>query len=203
MRQVTPKPFNVYNFNELSDKAKQVAFNGLKDMIVDDRFLYFRDDCYEVVKDVFNLLDVKKFSYSITSSQGDGLSFTCNDFNNATINEAIFNDKATPEAVKDNIKRLGDNLQVKTIINPGRYTYAHGDQVTVHLDGFNDDIVKDLLPEHIAEGLQQAYAKQYLKICKQLEDNGYRLYDVTLEDVQEVAEINGYEFMEDGSYYHG
>ena len=201
MRQVTPKPFNVYNFNELSKEAKQEAFNGLKEMIVDDRFSSFEDDCYEVVKDVFNLLDVKAFNYSITSSQGDGLSFTCDNFNSVTINEAIFNDEATPEAVKDNIKKLNNFLIVKTTINKGRYSYAHSNQLTVHLDGFNDDLVKDLLPEHIEDQLKKAYAKQYLKICKQLESNGYSLFDVTMEEVAEMAIDNDYEFMEDGRQF--
>jgi hypothetical protein len=118
-----------------------------------------------------------------------------------TINEAIFNDEATPEAVKDNIKRLGDNLQVKTVINQGHYAYAHKDQVTIHFDGFNDDLVKDLLPEHIKDQLQKAYAKQYIKICKQLESNGYRLYDVSMDDVAEMADNNGYEFYEHGRQF--
>jgi hypothetical protein len=118
-----------------------------------------------------------------------------------TINEAIFNDEATPEAVKHNIKKLGDHLQVKTVINQGHYAYAHSNQVSVHLDGFNDDLVKDLLPEYMEDQIQQAYAKQYLKICKQLEDNGYKLYDVTLEEVAEMAIDNGYEFYQDGSQF--
>jgi hypothetical protein len=201
MKQVV-KTFNVYKFNELSKEAKDKAFKWLKDIIVDDRFTSFEDDCYEVLKDVYNLLDVRRVIYNITSSQGDGVSITCPNFNTATINEAIFNDEATPEAVKDNIKKLGDNLKVETVINNGRYAYAVESQVSVHLDGFNDDLVKDLLPEHIEDQLQQAYAKQYLKICKQLEDNGYSLYNVTMEEVEDIADINGYEFMEDGSYYY-
>jgi hypothetical protein len=200
MKQVT-KVYDVYEFNELGDKAKKAAFDIIKDIIIDDRLSFFQDDCYEVLKDVFNLLDVKRVNYDLSFSQGDGLSFTCDNFNSVTINEAISNDEATPEAVKHNIKKLGDHLQVKTTENKGRYAYAHSSQVSIHLDGFNDDLVKDLLPEYMEDQLQQAYAKQYLKICKQLEDNGYRLYDVTLEEVAEMAIDNGYEFYQDGSQF--
>jgi hypothetical protein len=200
MKQVT-KVYDIYEFNELGDKAKKAAFGIIKDIIVDDRLSFFEDDCYEVLKDVYNLLDVKRVNYDLSFNQGDGLSFTCDNFNSVTINEAIFNDEATPEAVKHNIKKLGDHLQVKTVINQGRYSYAHSNQVSVHLDGFNDDLVKDLLPEYMEDQLQQAYAKQYLKITKQLKDNGYRLYDVTMEEVAEMAIANGYEFYQDGSQF--
>jgi F0F1-type ATP synthase gamma subunit len=200
MKQVT-KVYDIYEFNELGDKAKKVAFDIIKDIIVDDRLSFFQDDCYEVLKDVFNLLDVKRVSYDLSFSQGDGLSFTCDNFNSVTINEAIFNDEATPEAVKHNIKKLGDHLQVKTTENKGRYAYAHSSQVSIHLDGFNDDLVKDLLPEYMEDQIQQAYAKQYLRICKQLKDNGYRLYNVTMEEVAEMAIDNGYEFYQDGSQF--
>jgi hypothetical protein len=200
MKQVT-KVYDIYEFNELGDKAKKAAFDIIKDIIIDDRLSFFQDDCYEVLKDVYNLLDVKRVSYDLSFSQGDGLSFTCDNFNSVTINEAIFNDEATPEAVKHNIKKLGDHLQIKTIENKGCYAYAHSNQVSVHLDGFNDDLVKDLLPDYMEDQIQQAYAKQYLKICKQLEDNGYRLYDVTLEEVAEMAIDNGYEFYQDGSQF--
>lgn len=200
MKQVT-KVYDIYEFNELGDKAKKAACDIIKDIIVDDRLSFFQDDCYEVLKDVFNLLDVKRVTYDLSFSQGDGLSFTCDNFNSATINEAIFNDEATPEAVKHNVKKLGDHLQVKTVINQGHYAYAHSNQVSVHLDGFNDDLVKDLLPEHMEDQIQEAYAKQYLKICKQLKDNGYSLYNVTMEEVAEMADINGYEFYQDGSQF--
>jgi hypothetical protein len=200
MKQVT-KVYDIYEFNELDDKAKKVAFDIIKDIIVDDRLSFFQDDCYEVLKDVYNLLDVKRVSYDLSFSQGDGLSFTCDNFNSVTINEAIFNDEATPKAVKHNIKKLGDHLQVNTTENKGRYAYAHSNQVSIHLDGFNDDLVKDLLPEYMENQLQEAYAKQYLKICKQLEDNGYSLYNVTMEEVAEMADINGYEFYQDGRQY--
>jgi hypothetical protein len=195
MKQVTPKPFNVYEFNELSKQAQQVAYDFIKDEVIDDRFTFFDNDCHEILKDVFNLLDTKQVIYSLTSSQGDGLSFTCDNFNSVTINEAIFNDEATPEAVKNNIKRVNEDLKVKTVINDGRNPYAHESQVTVYLP-YQD------MPDYIMDAIQQAYAKQYLKICKQLKDNGYRLYDVTMEDAAEYADNVQMDFLEDGSYYH-
>jgi len=201
MKLITPAPFNVYTFNELTKDAQQVAYDGLKDLIVDDRLRAFEDDCYEVLSNVYNLLGVKQVSYDLSFSQGDGVSFTCDNFNNVTINDDIFNDESISQAVKNNIKQLGDHLTVKTVINQGKYAYAHSNQVTIHLDGFNDDIVSKLLPDYMADQIQEAYAKYYLKLCQQLKDNGYALYEVTLEDVQDLAESNDYEFYEDGRQF--
>jgi hypothetical protein len=198
MKQVKPEAFYVYEFNELNDAAKQVAYDTIKDIIIDDRFSFFEDDCYEVVKDVFNLLSVKSFSYSITSSQGDGVSFTCDDFNSATITEAVLGDQSTPEDVKDYIKAVGDNLVVKTVVNQRLYSYAASNQVSVHLHDWSDNIFHDM---PISEAVKDAYAKQYIKVCKHLEDMGYKFYEVTLEEVEDFAMSNGYEFYEDGRQY--
>jgi hypothetical protein len=40
-----------------------------------------------------------------------------------------------------------------------------------------------------------------MMIARQYEKDGYGLYDVSMDDVAEFAEINGYEFMEDGRQF--
>ena len=198
MRQVTPKPFNVYNFNELSDKAKKAVYDILKDIMVDDRFGWFYDEATMSIEEGYGLKDVK-VSYSLSSSQGDGFNFTVKTFNSNMINALILEDKEVSQDLKNNIVKLNElkafNILIKD--NGTRYCYAIEHQVEVEV---NEDY-EDLLPDYLVKQIQEVYADVYMMITRQYEKDGYGLYDVSMDDVAEFADDNGYEFMEDGRQF--
>jgi hypothetical protein len=198
MRQVTPMPFNVYEFNELSDEAKKTAYDILKDIMVDDRFNWYHDEATMSIEEGYGLKDVK-VSYSLSSSQGDGFNFTVKTFNSNMINALILEDKEVSQDLKNNIVKLNElkvfNIFIKD--NGTRYCYAIEHQVEVEV---NEDY-EDLLPDYLVKQIQEVYADVYMMIARQYEKDGYGLYDVSMDDVAEFAEINGYEFMEDGRQF--
>jgi hypothetical protein len=200
MRKIIPAPFNVYNFNELTKDAQQVVYDQLKDTIIHNRFRWFGDDAKMNVEEGYGLKDVKVF-YSLSFSQGDGFNFTVKTFNTPVVNDLIINNQFISQAVKDNIIKLQSLGAFNVVINDngtdGRYAYAARRQVEVVI---NEDY-EDLLPVHIINQIQEAYADVYMTIAKQYEKDGYGLYEVTLEDVAEMAEANDYEFYEDGRQY--
>jgi hypothetical protein len=200
MKTITPAPFNVYTFNELTKDAQQVAYDSLKDFIIDDRFNWFKVDASNSIEESYGLKDVKVF-YSLSSSQGDGFSFKVKMFNTQAINDLIMKDESVSQAIKDNITRLQGLDALNVTVNDngtyGRYAYAARRQVEVII---NEDY-QDLLPVHIIDQIQEVYADVYMTIAKQYEKDGYNLYEVTLEDVQDLAESNDYEFYEDGRQY--
>jgi hypothetical protein len=193
------KEFNVYQFNELSEKAKDKAVDILTEMFIEDRFSSFTDECYEVLKDVYNIIDPKNLQYSLSNSQGDGLSFDVEEFNVSTIRESILKDGSVLKETKDLIKDYGHEDKIFiTIKSKSRYPYAHMNQVSISVTEDLEDMIRN---EDIMEDIRRAYGRQYLKIAKGLEDNGYNLQRVTLEEVEEYVNDNNIYFYEDGKMY--
>jgi len=198
MKKVKPEVFYVYEFNELNDASATQAYEFIKDKIVEDRFSFFSDDCYEVLKDVYNIID-PKIQYSLSNSQGDGLSFDVEEFNVSTIRESILKDGSVLKETKDLIKDYGHEDKIFiTIKNKSRYPYAHMNQVSISVTEDLEDMIRN---EDIMEDIRRAYGRQYLKIAKELEDNGYNLQRVTLEEVEEYVNDNDIYFYEDGKMY--
>jgi hypothetical protein len=199
MKQVKPEAFYVYEFIELNDAAKQVAYDVLKDIIVDDRFDWFHDDSTTSIEESYELKDVK-VSYSLSSSQGDGFSFEVKTFNTNIINDLIMKDESVTDILKKIITKLNELNAFNVSVNKKdewRYAYAARFQVEVDV---NEDY-QDIITDKEVKQIQEVYADVYMKIARQYEKDGYRLYDVTLEEVEEFAMSNGYEFYEDGRQY--
>jgi hypothetical protein len=221
MKQVT-KVYNVYTFEELSKAAQLKVKDELSDVIVSDRFEWLKSDLEESLKASYDIDG--NMSYSLTSSQGDGLHFDSDNLMTKPFYELMLKvvedgegsdiHKAT---VKDIIKVFYDhssNIQVYSKHSQGnRYAYASKYDINVEVldeDAFIDlaeikavkDWLKDGNPFKMAvEVLERVITRVYLKICKEYEAIGYEVYNVSDEDVKDLIESNGYEFNEDGSIF--
>ena len=195
MKEVT-KTYTVYEFNELSEEAKEKAFNWLYGDIVEDRFTFFEEDCYNILDEVYGIKP-SRLHYSFSNSQGDGLSFDCDNLISGKVLDLIKASDKVSQATKDNIIRLQDALEVKTL-NESRYTYHHRNQVNVYLSNDYDGLV----PDFIMDDIRKAFEDVYIKIAKELEDNGHRFNNVTLEDVAEYAEIMTLDFYINGDIFN-
>jgi|LakMenEpi03Aug12_release.lakeMendotaPanAssembly.Ray.scaffolds.fasta_scaffold145487_3 hypothetical protein len=222
MKQVT-KVYNVYTFEELSKAAQSNVKDKLSDVIVSDRFEWLKSDLEESLKASYDI-DGDVF-YSLCNSQGDGLHFDSDNLMTKPFYELMLKvvedgegsdiHKAT---VKDIIKVFYDhrsNLNVfsKQSHHSHRYCYASKDDINIDVldeDAFIDlaeikavkDWLKDGNPFKIAvEVLERVVSRAYLTICSNFEDIGYKVYDVSDEDVKDLIESNGYEFNEDGSIF--
>jgi len=196
MKQVT-KTFHVYDFDELSKEAQEVARKGVEEEVTGLRFDSFSINMAEDLKAVYSI-DVDP-RFSLSYSQGDGVSFNCDNFNSPELIQAMKGLKGIEEAVINNIELLNkeEAIEVK-VKSSGRYAYAAGWHVNVTI---LEDFAQ-LIPDYMLDAIINAFKTLYVKLCEEWKAIGYSLYDVTIEDAQDFAEMYGLEFYADGSRYH-
>ena len=76
MRTIRTK---VYNFEELSQEAKQVAIERYRNNTTEVFLDMFQEGCIEAIEEAGFSGDIK-LQYDLGYSQGDGLSFSCDYF---------------------------------------------------------------------------------------------------------------------------
>lgn len=189
----------VYNFNELSDNAKEKVkewyLNGQ-----DAEFFY--EDSMAYINELFpnSELDIQ---FSLGYCQGDGfniygeISFfdlMKNLKNKFTEKEKKFLEWAFNES--------GINSYTMRMNN--HYCYCNAflheftENVFYELDYYRmRNIKKDILDKFNTE------ARYYIgHICKEFENDGYNyFYEVSNEELEDWADANGYEFTENGNIY--
>jgi hypothetical protein len=223
MKQVT-KVYNVYTFEELSKEAKAKVKDKLSEVIVDDRFEWLKSDLEESLKACYDIDG--DISYSLTSSQGDGLHFDSDDLMTKPFYDLmvkIIDNEKTAYEEKDKItfKQVikvfynhRSNLQVFSKHDHyNRYAYASKRDINVEVldeDAFKDlEVIKQVKEWHdngnafktAIDIFTSLVTRAYLAICSDYEDIGYKVYEVSDEDVKEMIDCNGYEFNEDGSIF--
>jgi hypothetical protein len=227
MKQVTVV-YDVYNFDELSEKAKEVVKDNLSEVIIRDRFEWLKSDleeslkaCYDIDGDIF---------YSLTSSQGDGLYFDSDDLMTKPFydlmmkmvedNNSSVEDKATIKAVVKVFYDHRSNLQVYT--KHDHYNrYAYASKRDINIDVLDEVVLEDLRGLKVFEDLskdkaiadsrhafdmllatfEKVVTRAYLKICKDYEDIGYKVYEVSDEDIKDLIQSNDYVFHSDGRIF--
>lgn len=216
--------YDVYNFDELSDKAKDKVKSKLSEVIIRDRFEWLGIDLAESLKASYDI-DGEVF-YSLGYSQGDGLHFNSDDLMTAKFYDLMLevverkvSSKEDKEVVKKVIKVFYDhrsNLQVYAKHDHrNRYEYASKNDINVEV--LDEDAFKDLADiEAVKEWagckdgnafktainiLKNVVSLTYLKICNDFEVIGYKVYDVSDEDIKDLIESNDYVFHADGKVF--
>lgn len=182
----------VYQFNELSDKAKQIAIEKERNDFYEygEPLFMFDDYCTERAKE-YGFYDCK-FQWRISYSQGDGLSFS----GRMDAKELI--EQRYPHLKKSIINALCDNITIEIKGNTGHYCYAAKSDVDVWMDNYsrneynNIQILVDELKNHLED--------RYMKLCKELEAEAYSWIESENEDTAIIDRLtsNEYEFTEDG-----
>lgn len=193
---------DVYKYDELSDDAKAK---------VKDLFLQWRgedgdifEENYEnILADMFPNSDLK-VQYSLSYSQGDGFNtygtLSIKDLLNADFSKYPFlNDSGiTAPANKGAILAACDKADVYDIDleENRRYGYSMADRLEVvpyddeNLTDKDTALLSDL--ENFAREVMEAINSEFEKI-------GYDyFYEMSEEEVRDMADGNGYEFTEDG-----
>lgn len=190
----------IFEFRELSKEAQQKAIK--KEMEHAYKFLSldtFNDDATEQIKDAGFINPV--LSYSLSCSQGDGLSFKADDFNKLT---ELFIEVLGPGKEKT-AKLLADNCSVSLKGNTGHYCYAKRDQIDLYIENYTSSINvtnTDRIDEVVSKALRLLEDK-YLDLCKKLEDQGYSEieYLTSEECAKENLIANDVEFTADGKIF--
>jgi len=181
----------VYDFSELSEKAKE---NAIKDWYESENYDFLEDDILNssILENDIYFSDIK-LRYSLGYSQGDGLSFSaCFDIEKWLNNQNY----SMKDSVKNAILQYIDKVTVKS--NSGHYPYAYKNCVSIEYQYTNKEYSNIQL---LCEKLEKHIQDYYLDICSQLEKYGYSITDYRMnnEEFSELCDINNYTFLEDGT----
>lgn len=200
--------YELYKYEELDDKGKEKAKQKYLDG--QDEFV-FTDMVDENLDFVFPNSKLK-VKYSLSYSQGDGLSvygkLAFEDIFNIlkgngypTLVEGIepFTEKEI-ETLKDYL----DTDEFLEIDNNNRYPFFRE-----YAYDFVDDWI-DILESYGLSGIKTDLIHRFEDIiktimrryCKEWEDAGYKFfYEIDDESMKEVSEVNGWEYLADGTLY--
>lgn len=189
---------NLFKFEELNKEAQQKAIKKEQEISYKDSdLLYlFADDCKETAKEAgfFNT----EFIYSLSSCQGDGLSFSAESVDiDRFIKEALPNIKVSVlDAIKNSI------YKVNISANNGHYCYASRNDVSIETD-FPQNGRECSNIENLINTVEAHIQDVYLSLCKELEKIGYNEieYKTSEEHAKEMLIDNDYDFTEDGEQY--
>ena len=159
------KTINVYNFNELSQEAKDYAINQCKDKFETDLDFYY-DDCIDTIEENGFFGNIK-LQYSLNYCQGDGLSFSC-EFIKTEILQKLFKE-VLGEGKDKTIENIIDNCYFNLVGNTGHYCYASSRDLEF---GFDDNINAPNIEKVVGE-VEDKLREMYLSLCKELEKQGY------------------------------
>ena len=190
---------NLYQFAELSEKAKQRAINDWRQTSNEagDYLYFFNDDCIEHLKELgFTNPTVQ---YSLSYSQGDGLSFSAEGYNNLT---DLFIEVLGAHHAKM-AEFLASNCTLEIKGNTGRYTYASRSDIDLYTDLTSALVVETTNVDNAIEAVQSKLTDIYMTACKEMEDRGYKELENEQSDeyISETLISNEYDFTEDGKRY--
>lgn len=190
--------FNLYRYEELSDKAKEHVRHWYLERQESD---IFTEMCEEQLHSLFPNSDLK-VEYSLNYCQGDGL----NIYGKIDLADAMKNieDKFTDKERKFFKWVMNEYGSTYRMPSNAHYTYcicSRNSFTENWLDGMECDHIRDI-PEALLGKFSKLVGKYLDHICKEFEENGYAyFYEISDEDLQEVCEANDWEFYEDGELY--
>lgn len=186
------KTIQVYNFNELSQCGKETAINNFKDRH-EINLDFFNDECVQIINERGFKGNIK-LQYSLSNSQGDGLSFGCEWFDSQKLHEIFVEVLGTGK--DKTIETILNNSYFKLNGNNGRYCYADIDD----LEYIFDDNISAPNIEEVVGKVEAKLVEIYLYLCCELENIGYNEieYQYSDEYISELLEVNEYEFLENG-----
>lgn len=187
----------VYDFNELSDTAKENARMKYRESFRESYM--FTETCDEKIKEDFpnSKLEVQ---YSLSYCQGDGL----NIYGNFAISDIIRFIKEKHEDYSELFnkkeKRFVDYLEKQDIEITNRennhYSYYIGkaDDIRYYVElEMEGNYYRDI-PYNTIECIANMFNNCFKKYCKEMEDDGYNwFYEVEDEEIIETWKANEYE----------
>lgn len=176
----------VYNFNELSQEAKETAINNFKNNY-EINLDFFNDEAKEIISERGFKGNIK-LQYSLSNSQGDGLSFGCDYFDSQKLHE-IFREVLGSGKDKT-IETILNNSYFKLNGNSGRYCYANiGDLEYIFDDNINAPNIEEVVGK-----VEKKLVEIYLDLCKELEKMGYDEIEYQYSDEFIANELMELEF---------
>lgn len=210
MKTVTvTKTYDVYKYNELSDsakeKVKQWYLEGQEPFI-------FTDDCEQDLCNLFGKNDLK-VQYSLSYCQGDGFNIygkiyaedilNCLEKHNGGTQLEQFEDVLTKKEKKAILHYAKVCGAIELPMN-SRYCYSLADYIEIAEDWERElyySEYKNINVEALKK-FEELVRDIFRTLCKSYENWGYEyFYEISEEDLEEMCEVNEYEFLDDGTIF--
>lgn len=193
MRQET---ITILNFQELSEEAKQAAIEKYRNNI-DYDLDFFNDECVDQIKEAG--FENPILAYSLSYSQGDGLSFKADNY--SKLSELFL--KVLGKGKEKTAELLANNCTQRITGNNGHYQYANKNQIELQLENYTSSFITSDRIDEIVERVQFELRDIYMDLCSKLKKQGYDdiEYQSSDEGISEILIANDYEFTENGKIY--
>lgn len=199
--------YEVYKYGELTEDAKE----RVKEWYLEGREPFiFTEDCKMDLENLFgeNDLDVQ---YSLSSCQGDGFNiygriyaesiFKCLENHNGGVQLAEFEDVLT-EKEKKTILHYAEECGAIELPMNHRYCYSLADYIDIADDWEYKLVDYKNLNTEVLKKFEKLVREIFETLCGSYEKWGYEyFYEISEEDLEEMCEANGYEFLEDGTIF--
>lgn len=209
MRTATVE-YKIYKYNELSEKAKE----KVKQWYLEGREPFvFTEMCEEDLYNLFGKNDLH-VQYSLGYCQGDGFNiygkinaeniFKCLENHNGGSQLEKFENVLTDKE-KKTILNYADECGDIELPSNNRYCYCIAEHIDIadnweyHLECYSGyaNINKKVLDK-----FEKLVHEIFTELCNSYEKQGYEyFYEISEEDLDEMCEANGYEFLEDGTTF--
>lgn len=199
--------YKVYKYNELSDDAKEKVrewyLKGQEPFI-------FTEDCEEDLRNLFGKNNLK-VQYSLGYCQGDGFNiygtidaesiFNCLEKHNGGTQLERFENILTDKEKRTILHYSKDCGEIEIPMN-NRYCYSLADYIDItncweyNLYGYKNVNID------VLDKFENLVREIFGTLCMVYEKWGYNFfYEISDEDLEEMCEANGYEFLEDGTIF--
>ncbi len=193
MRIIT-KTYKIYEYDELSDKAKEKVRQDYLDC---QEPCFFTEYCNNQLNELFPCSDLK-VEYSLCYCQGDGL----NIYGKIYLDEVLkyIKDHFTRDELKFFkylFEKYGSIFYMPS--NP-RYCYCICSRNNF-IENYLYDLMADnfIIPKDAMKKFNKLAGEYLDSLCKKLEEAGYDyFYEVSEDTLREWVEANEYEFYENG-----
>lgn len=187
---------SLYKFDELSDEAKQNAIETERNSEFNVYLGMFNDDAIRQIQDAGFKGNVK-LQYSLSYSQGDGLSFSCDYFDK--LNDLFV--EVLGEGKQKTIDCIINNLSFESKGNTARYCYASRNDINLELDNYYVKSSTNI--DNVISQVETKIKDLYIDLCNDLEKQGYNEieYQQSDECIIENLISNDYDFTEEGKLY--
>lgn len=202
--------YEVYKYGELTGDAKE----KVKAWYLEGREPFvFTEDCEMDLENLFGENDLK-VQYSLAYCQGDGFNiygkvyaesiFKCLESHNGGTQLAEFEDVLT-EKEKKTILNYAEECGAIELPMNSRYCYSLADYIDI-ADNWEYQLenycgYKNINVE-VLKKFEKLVREIFETLCASYEKWGYEyFYEISEEDLEEMCEANGYEFLADGTVF--
>jgi hypothetical protein len=192
--EIRTKEYKVYNFEELSEEAKEKVQDNFYDYHNRDSY-FLEEELTDLIRYDYPYFENPEFRWSLSYSQGDGLSF------NSDIELTKFLDVEFPGMKKSVYAAICNILYRVYTDSTGRYCYASKEHVKYDYDYKQINNRPHL--NSVIYALLLLLRDRYIEACKKYERIAEDdiAYKGTEEYAIDCCEANEYVFLEDGTQF--